>query len=165
MAASSVRDLQGLPPIIGGNPHLLILGNMPSVMSLAASEYYGNPRNAFWRITGELLGFTPDAPYDDRVAALRERGVAVWDVLRSCRRAGSLDSAVQRDSMVANDFAALFGQWPGIGRVYFNGAAAEQNFRTLVQVDRPLTYRRLPSTSPAHTMAFAAKLAAWREIL
>jgi hypothetical protein len=28
-----------------------------------------------------------------------------------------------------------------------------------------VTYARLPSTSPAHTMPVAAKLAAWREIL
>jgi hypoxanthine-DNA glycosylase len=157
-------DLQGLPPIIGGSPSVLILGNMPSVLSLAAGEYYGNPRNAFWRITGALFGFPADAPYDDRLAALIDRGVAVWDVLASCRREGSLDSAVERDSMVANDFAALFDAWPGIGRVYFNGAAAEANYRRLVRVDPPLTYRRLPSTSPAHTMAFATKLAAWREI-
>jgi hypoxanthine-DNA glycosylase len=157
-------DLQGLPPIIGGSPRLLILGNMPSVLSLAAGEYYGNPRNAFWRIAGELLGFPADAPYDDRVAALIDRGVAVWDVLRSCRRVGSLDSAVERDSMVANDFAALSAAWPGIGRVYFNGAAAEANYGRLVRLDRPLTYRRLPSTSPAHTMAFTTKLAAWRAI-
>jgi hypoxanthine-DNA glycosylase len=158
------RLLNGLPPIIGGSPRLLILGNMPSVMSLAGQQYYGNPKNAFWRIAGELVGFTADAPYDDRVAALIDHGIAVWDVLKSCRREGSLDSAVERDSMVPNDFSSLHGAWSGIGRVYFNGAAAEANYRRLVQVDRPLTYRRLPSTSPAHTMAFAAKLEAWHEI-
>jgi hypoxanthine-DNA glycosylase len=96
---------------------------------------------------------------------LQVRGVAVWDVLRFCRRIGSLDSAVQPDSMVANDFAALFAAHPGIERIFFNGAAAEANYRRLVRVDAPVTYRRLPSTSPAHTMRFAAKLAAWREIV
>jgi hypoxanthine-DNA glycosylase len=135
------------------------------VISLGVGQYYGNPRNAFWLITGELFGFSPEAGYDDRCAALVRAGVAVWDVLRSCRRVGSLDSAVQRDSMVANDFAALFTTYPGIVRVYFNGAAAEANYRRLVQVQAPVRYGRLPSTSPAHTMAVAAKLAAWREIL
>jgi hypoxanthine-DNA glycosylase len=158
------RLLNGLQPIIGGSPRLLILGNMPSVMSLAGQQYYGNPRNTFWRIAGELLGFTADAPYEDRVAALIDHGIAVWDVLKSCRRKGSLDSAVERDSMLPNDFSALRDAWPGIGRVYFNGAAAEANYRKLVRVDRLLTYRRLPSTSPAHTMAYKAKLAAWRAI-
>ncbi len=66
--------------------------------------------------------------------------------------------------MVANDFASLFDEHPEIERVYFNGAAAEANYRRLVRVDRPTAYWRLPSSSPAHTMAFAAKLAAWRKI-
>jgi hypoxanthine-DNA glycosylase len=157
--------LEGLPPIVGDDARVLILGNMPGVVSLAVQQYYGNPRNAFWRITGELFGFDAAAPYGERVTALPGHRVAVWDVLRCCRRVGSLDSAVEPDSMVANDFGAFFAAAPAIDRVYFNGAAAEKNYRRLVSVPRQLEYRRLPSTSPAHTMAFAAKLAAWREIV
>ena len=108
--------LLGLPPIIDDGSRVLILGNMPSVMSLAAQRYYANPRNAFWRITGEIFGFDASAPYEARTAALRARGVAVWDVLRSCRRKGSLDSAIEPDSMVANDFALLFDAYPPIAR-------------------------------------------------
>jgi hypoxanthine-DNA glycosylase len=154
--------LQGLPPIEDAHARLLILGNMPSVMSLTARQYYGNPRNAFWRIVGELLGFDADDPYQRRAEALRRHGIAVWDVLKSCRRVGSLDSAVEPDSMVANDFATFFTEHPSIAQVYFNGAAAERNFARLVAVDAPVTYLRLPSTSPAHTMGYADKLAAWR---
>jgi hypoxanthine-DNA glycosylase len=157
--------LEGLPPIVGDNARVLILGNMPSVMSLAARQYYGNPRNGFWRITGEIFGFDSSAAYDDRVASLCARGVAVWDVLRHCRREGSLDSAVERNSMVANDFEAFFDAHPAIDRVYFNGAAAAKNFGRLVGIDRGLHYRRLPSTSPAHTMRYEDKLAAWRGAL
>lgn len=144
---------------------MLILGNAPSVLSLATQQYYGNPRNAFWRIAGELFGFDPTSPYADRAAALVARGVAVWDVLRLCRRVGSLDSAVERDSMVPNDFEAFFDAHPGITRVYFTGGGAEANYRRLVRVGADVTYARLPSTSPAHTMPVDAKLAAWREIL
>ena len=156
--------LQGLPPIADPDARLLILGNMPSVMSLAAGEYYGNPRNAFWRITGALFGFEPDEPYPQRAEALRRNDVAVWDVLRSCRRAGSLDSAVEPASMVANDFPAFFAAHPAIERVYFNGAAAQRNYTRLVRVDIAVRYHRLPSTSPAQTMGYADKLAAWRVI-
>jgi hypoxanthine-DNA glycosylase len=154
--------LEGLPPIVQVGARLLILGNMPSVMSLASQQYYGNPRNGFWRITGEIFGFDASAPYDERVAGLHASGVAVWDVLRLCRRQGSLDSAIEPDSMVANDFESFFIAHPAIERVFFNGAAAEKNFGRLVTVDRPLPYRRLPSTSPAQTMRYADKLAAWR---
>jgi hypoxanthine-DNA glycosylase len=156
--------LQGLPPIIDDGARLLILGNMPSVMSLAAQQYYANPRNAFWRITGEIFEFDVSAPYESRTAALRARGVAVWDVLRLCRRQGSLDSAIEPDSMVANDFGPLFDAHPGIERVFFNGAAAEKNFGRLVGVQRPVRFRRLPSTSPAQTMRFEEKLRAWRVV-
>ena len=62
--------LHGLPPIIGDGAKSLILGNMPSVLSLGAQQYYANPRNAFWRITGEIFGFDASAPYEERVAAL-----------------------------------------------------------------------------------------------
>ncbi len=152
--------LHGLPPIIDDRARTLILGNAPSVLSLAAQQYYGNPRNAFWRIMGEIFCFDAEAPYQERTAALRTNGVAVWDVLESCRRVGSLDSAVEPDSMVPNDFRALLDAHPAIERVMFNGAAAEKNFNRLVGLE--LSSVRLPSTSPAQTMRYADKLAAWR---
>jgi hypoxanthine-DNA glycosylase len=157
--------LHGLPPIIGDDARVLILGNMPSVISLGEQAYYANPRNAFWRIMGEICGFDASQPYNSRAAALMAHGIAVWDVLRSCRRVGSLDSAVEPDSMVANDFDQLFERHPQIARVFFNGVAAEKNFNRLVRVAPDLHYRRLPSTSPAQTMRYADKLAAWREAI
>ena len=158
--------LEGLPPIADDSAQTLILGNMPSVMSLAAQQYYGNPRNAFWRITADIYGFDPTTDYETRTAALRDHGVAVWDVLRLCRRRGSLDSAIEADSMVANDFEAFFDGHPAVDRVFFNGAAAEKNFMRLAAVHRrEVRCRRLPSTSPAQTMRFEDKLAAWRSAL
>lgn len=158
-------EVHGLPPIVGDGAHTLILGNMLSVMSVASQRYYGNPRNAFWRITGELFGFAADDPYDERSAALIANGIAVWDVLKSCKRRGSLDSAVEPDTMVGNDFGGLFIAHPGIRRIFFNGAAAEKNFNRLVRVAPDLPYRRLPSTSPAQTMRYEDKLATWRDAL
>ena len=157
--------LLGLPPIIDDGARVLILGNMPSVISLAAQQYYANPRNGFWRITGKIFGFDAGAPYEIRAAALVAHGVAVWDVLRACRRKGSLDSAVEPASMVANDFGPLFDAYPAIEWVCFNGAAAEKNFAKLVpSLNRPIQFYRLPSTSSAQTMPYQEKLAAWRVI-
>jgi G:T/U-mismatch repair DNA glycosylase len=67
--------------------------------------------------------------------------------------------------MVANDFGQLFSRHPRITRVFFNGAAAEKNFNRLVRAAQGLLFRRLPSTSPAQTMRYADKLAAWREAI
>ncbi|MCV7218091.1 DNA-deoxyinosine glycosylase [Mycobacterium crocinum] len=157
--------LEGLPPIGSSDARLLILGNMPSVLSLASGHYYGNPRNAFWRIIADLFGGEPDAPYEQRTELLERHGIAVWDVLKHCRRVGSLDSAVEPDSMVANDFGAFFAAQRRIERVYFNGAAAMSNFTRLVHLDLPVVFCRLPSTSPAQTMRYADKLVAWRAAL
>jgi hypoxanthine-DNA glycosylase len=150
-----------LPPIGSPDARLVILGNMPSVLSLASGQYYGNPRNAFWRIIGEVFGCAPDAPYEQRTALLDRNGIAVWDVLKHCRRIGSLDSAIEPDSMLPNDFGTFFATHASVERVYFNGAAAEVNFTRLVKLELPATMR-LPSTSPAQTMRYADKLATWR---
>jgi hypoxanthine-DNA glycosylase len=158
------RLLQGFPPVVDDAAELLILGSFPSVLSLESGQYYGNPRNAFWPLTGELFGFDPSAPYETRLAALQSGGVALWDVLHKCRRAGSADVKIEPKSVVANDFGALFGDYPSITRVYFNGSAAQRLYQRLVDVDAAVDYQMLPSSSPARAMPAGQKLRAWRVI-
>jgi|SRR5271157_3831342 len=156
--------LRGFPPVVDEHAIVLILGSFPSARSLAAGQYYANPRNAFWPITAELFGFDAAAPYDARLAALQSHCLALWDVLHTCRRVGSADSAIDPKSLVVNDFGKLFARFPAITRVYFNGAKAAELYRRLADADERVTYRRLPSTSPAHVMRPGAKLAAWRTL-
>jgi hypoxanthine-DNA glycosylase len=156
--------LQGFPPVVDDHSQVLILGSFPSAQSLAAHQYYANPRNAFWRITSELFGFDPTAPYDTRLVALLSHGVGLWDVLHACRRAGSADSAIEPKSLVVNDFEKLFVEHPTITRVYFNGAKAAELFRRLAAAPEPIHPQRLPSTSPAHAIKPGEKLAAWRAL-
>jgi double-stranded uracil-DNA glycosylase len=116
-----------------------------------------------------LLEFNPALPYAERVAALEAAGISVWDVLQSCTRQGSLDAAIDKSSIVTNDFKSFFVRQPAITHVFFNGSAAEQLFgKAVLPVleTHPLQYRRLPSTSPANaSIAFEAKLEAWRAVL
>jgi hypoxanthine-DNA glycosylase len=156
--------LEGFPPVVHDNADLLILGSFPSVQSLATLQYYGNPRNAFWPITAALFGFDASAPYEIRLAALQSAGVALWDVLHRCRRAGSSDAKFDMKSLVANDFGQLFAKHPSITRVCFNGRAAERLYAGLVHVDGAIEYQLLPSTSPARAMPAGQKLQAWRAI-
>jgi hypoxanthine-DNA glycosylase len=156
--------LEGFPPVVDDTAGLLILGSFPSVLSLASGQYYGNPRNAFWPITGALFGFDAATPYETRLAALQSARVALWDVLHMCRRAGSADAKIDPKSVVANDFGQLFAGHPSITRVCFNGSAAQQLFSRLVDVDADVDYRLLPSTSPARAMPAGQKLQAWRVI-
>lgn len=145
---------------------MLILGSMPSRASLAAGRYYAHPQNAFWPIMGALLGFDPRAPYARRARALKAARIALWDVLRSCAREGSLDASIEAET--ANDFGRFFRAHPRVTHVFFNGAKAEASFRrhVLRGIGAALHFRRLPSTSPAHAgLPRARKLAAWRAIL
>jgi len=147
---------------------VLVLGSMPGVASLRAREYYAHPRNAFWRIVGDLFGIDPGAPYRERLAALLSEGIALWDVLGSCAREGSLDADIRESSIVANPFAAFLSRHAAIRTVCFNGAKAEASFRRyvlpgLAREGARLAFQRLPSTSPANaSISYAAKLEAWR---
>ena len=147
---------------------MLVLGSMPGEASLAAAQYYAHPRNAFWPIMGALFGAGPELPYPARLQRLEAAGVALWDVIGACERAGSLDSAIAPASIEANDFARLFRDCRHIRHVFFNGAAAETAFRRHVRgriVLPALSFTRLPSTSPAHAARnFEAKLAAWQAV-
>lgn len=161
--------VESFPPVIGPAPHTLILGSMPGVASLAAARYYAHPRNVFWRLMGDLIGAGPELPYAQRLTCLQVQGLALWDVMAGCERRGSLDADIVPASVAVNDFASLFSAYPGIRRVFFNGAAAEKAFRQHVlprlNGDLP-ALTRLPSTSPAHAaLAYPEKLAAWRAIL
>ncbi|OSC30623.1 DNA-deoxyinosine glycosylase [Mycobacterium vulneris] len=157
--------LRGFPPVVDERARTLILGSFPSAQSLVAGQYYANPRNAFWSITGELFGFDAAAPYDGRLAALRAHGVALWDVLHACRRAGSSDSAIEPKSVLVNDFGEFLEHYPTITAVCFNGAKAADLFRRLATAPDRIRSRRLPSTSPAHAVRPGAKLAAWAVLL
>ena len=160
------------PPLLSPQARVLILGSMPGQASLAAQTYYAHPRNAFWPLMADLLGFSPQLPYAERVAALQVAGIAVWDVLQRCQRPGSLDANIDPGSMQTNDFHLLLTQHPQLRTLFFNGTTAETCFRRHVLPNLPtslqksLQLTRLPSTSPAHaSLSFAEKRLAWKKIL
>lgn len=169
MGPVTTPRIQSFEPIETKNAEILILGSMPGRASLAADQYYAHTQNAFWRILSELLAFDGASPYSDRVEALKSAHIALWDVLQSCTREGSLDTKIARDTEVANDFQTFFQTHTKITQVFFNGAKAEACFKrhVLSKIETgPVSYLRLPSTSPAHAaMPLAHKIRAWRVIV
>ncbi len=159
------------PPVARADARVLILGSLPGEESLRRGEYYGKKANRFWWIMGALAGAPPEMPYPERLQRLQERRIALWDVCASAFRTGSLDSAIQRASVVPNDFAAFFAAHPQIALVCFNGRPAAKLYQDLVLPTVPsaaAAIRRaiLPSTSPAHAaMPPETKLAQWRAVL
>lgn len=163
MGTSVVR---GFAPIASRNARILVLGSMPGVASLAAGQYYAHPHNAFWRIMGELVGAGPDKPYEERKHILMAHGIAVWDVLQSCIRPGSLDSSIRDE--VPNDFETFFARHRRLTHIGLNGGKAAASFRKHAARHCPehMSIATLPSTSPAHAArSFAEKCALWRAAL
>ncbi len=160
--------LKGLPPILGEAPKILILGSMPSVASLEKQQYYGHPRNAFWRIMAQLNGFEWQPDYAANVDEVCRRGIAVWDVIGECQRPGSLDSSIVKGSEKINSIVELLSDQPGICRIGLNGGTAAQLFRRhcLPALDHSAyEILSLPSTSPANAaMNFEQKCRRWRPL-
>lgn len=162
--------LTGFAPIARADATRLVLGSMPSRLSLQHQHYYGNPRNAFWGVCARALGFDVNEAYAQRCAALIDARIAVWDVLYACVRRTSLDSDIEEDSVEANDFEGLLNRSPSLQAIFFNGAAAERLFRryvvpTLGDQLKAITMTRLPSTSPANAaLNLDAKCARWAAV-
>jgi len=169
--STPMSRVQSFPPLETAAAHTLILGSMPGVASLRAQQYYAYPHNLFWPLIEAALGIGAALPYEERVQALMRQGFALWDVLASCHRPGSLDAQIDAGTVELNDFPQFFATHPQVERVFFNGATAEHYFRrhVLPRLPQPVAARlrlaRLPSTSPANaSIRLADKTAAWEQI-
>lgn len=138
---------------------------MPGVKSLQEQQYYAHPRNAFWQIMKCLLELDDDLDYTHSLGLIQMHGIALWDVAYQCIRPGSLDSEIDRNSVIPNEIARLLIANPTIQTICFNGQTAEKLFKRhfpSLLASPEITFITLPSTSPAHaSMKFADKLDAW----
>ena len=163
MPATEVEVSAGFPPIAAPDARVLILGSLPGRRSLEAAQYYAHRQNAFWRIMAGLFGITGD--YESRCEQLTQHGIALWDVLASSVRPGSMDADLRLEDSQPNDFREFLLQHPEIARICFNGRKAEEIFRRFVLPGLSTAVPKLvslPSTSPAFAaMAFDQKRDAW----
>ena len=119
---------------------------------------------------GDLFGAGSNLPYAERLKVITTQGVALWDVLDSCYRQGSLDSAIDDRTAKTNDFEALFRYNRTITNVFFNGKKAANLFAKrimpAIEYEQPSkTFATLPSTSPAFaSMTYAEKLDQWKAV-
>ncbi|MGI9235511.1 MAG: DNA-deoxyinosine glycosylase [Woeseiaceae bacterium] len=158
---------EGFPPVARRDAEILILGSLPGQRSINEQQYYAHPRNAFWPIMQELFGV--QGSYADRVQQLVENRIALWDVLGSSLRSGSLDSRIDLDSARVNEFGPFLKSHPDIRLIAFNGKKAEQLFNRFVTRDsvaKEIIRAALPSTSPTYAaMAFSGKLTRWQQAI
>ena len=155
--------LQSFGPIADKHSRVLVLGTMPGAMSLAKRQYYGHPRNAFWPIMARLCDRELPEDYALRKAMLLDAGIALWDVCGECEREGSLDSNICHEK--PNRIDELLRSYPSIRAIAFNGQGAarlyRKHFGPLASEYGPLI---LPSSSPAHAVAFDKKLDGWMRL-
>tara|TARA_R110002073_G_scaffold210533_2_gene370996 strand:+ start:11323 stop:11868 length:546 start_codon:yes stop_codon:yes gene_type:complete len=164
-----MTTIYSFEPIEDKHARILILGSIPGQASLTANQYYAHAQNTFWRIMAELLQLNPASTYEEKTQALKSAHIALWDVLQSCKRMGSLDSMIESDAQIANDFPTFFHCHKQITHIFFNGAKAEACFKqhVLAKINADSIHLlRLPSTSPAHaTLSYERKLAIWKQEL
>ena len=147
-------------PIVDTDTRLLILGSLPGDASLKAGQYYGHPRNAFWRLMGGVVGVDLAAlPYPERLEALNRARVGLWDVIAGAERAGSLDADI-RNAETA-DLRWLIAGLPHLRAIAFNGGTAARIGRQSLAGIETLTLIDLPSTSPAYTLSSTEKAMRW----
>ena len=133
-------------------------------MALKKQEYYGFTGNHFWKIIFQLSGVKRPLTYPEKKKLLKDKGIALWDVFKSCEREGALDSAIQCAEL--NDIPGLLKRYPNIKTIFLNSRTAEKVFlqRFAQAVKIPFYY--LPSTSPANaSVSFSKKLESWSAVL
>lgn len=159
---TTIKQINSFAPIINKDCTTLILGSMPGNESLRKNEYYGYKNNAFWKIIFALFDADYINDYNIKTQLLLDNNIALWDVIRSCERDGSLDSNIRKDE--PNDFDGLYSEYPNIKHIFFNGTKAYKTYISKIGFDERHNFTKLASTSPAHAVKFEKKLNDWRII-
>lgn len=156
-------QIYSFPSISNSKAKVLVLGTMPGIQSLKLNQYYGHNRNAFWKILFTVFEESFSLDYEIRKELVLKNNIAIWDVLQTCVREGSLDSAIEQE--VPNDFNTFLAAHPNIEFIFFNGQKAAYYFKKYVAVSEKYKLHTLPSTSPAHAgLSFEQKKQAWQMI-
>jgi len=155
-----MEKITSFDPVIGDEARILILGTMPGVKSLESKEYYGYRQNQFWKIMANLFFFNLDLNYEDRISKLIENKVALWNVIHTCLREGSLDKNIQ--DIEVNDICGFINENPSITTIILNGGKARDIYKKHFKDQlEGIEVIALYSTSPANAIKYEKKLEQW----
>ena len=156
------KRISSFPPIISERSKILILGSVPGVKSLEMQQYYAHPQNQFWKIIFEIFEEDFTADYQKRTEIIRKNNIALWDVIDTCEREGSLDTKIRNEEH--NDILKILREHPNIKAVFCNGQKSFKNLKKILGKEAEIPALVLPSTSPLHTIPLEKKLAEWKII-
>lgn len=154
-----MTNCESFYPIVDANSKVLILGSMPGIKSLNEQQYYAHPQNRFWKLMGQICNIDnlQDLSYKNKLQILLNNKFALWDVIKFCKRKGSLDSNIQNE--VPNDIEALLNKYKNIQIICLNGnkayMALKKHFPKLLEKYKCY---KMPSTSPANARYNLEKL-------
>lgn len=157
-----MKRISSFPPIISKDAKVLILGSVPGIKSLEMQEYYAHPQNKFWKILFELFKENCTTNYAEKVEFLHRNKIAVWDVIDTCERKGSLDAEIKNENH--HDILQLLMENPSIKVIFCNGQKSFKTLEKILSKNFHLPIIVLPSTSPAYTISFEKKLEEWTQI-
>ncbi|MGN0806178.1 MAG: DNA-deoxyinosine glycosylase [Candidatus Coproplasma sp.] len=141
-----MERLKGFEPFYNDDSRVLILGSFPSVRSREQGFYYGNARNAFWRILSTFFNEDTPLSLEEKKDLLTRRKIALWDVVSECEIVASRDETIK--NFKTADINFLLQKAP-IEYILINGGKAYELFLKEFS-SLPLPYEKLPSTSPAN---------------
>lgn len=154
--------ITSFPAIVDEQSEILILGSVPGVKSLEMQQYYAHPQNQFWKIMFHLFDKEFSSDYKRKIALLKKNKIALWDVIESCERKGSLDTEIRNE--IDNNIPELIDNHPNIKTIFCNGQKSYKNLIKILGKDFKIPILVLPSTSPLHTIKFEEKLESWKVI-
>ncbi|MDD3252188.1 MAG: DNA-deoxyinosine glycosylase [Lachnospiraceae bacterium] len=150
-------------PVFDEHSRILILGTFPSVKSRENHFYYGHPQNRFWKLMARITCEEVPESIEEKKILLLRSGIAIWDVIASCRITGSSDSSIR--DVVPTDLARVLEHSP-IERIYANGTTAKKLYERFSQEQTGRPIIGLPSTSPANAAYSMDRLMeTWGKIL
>lgn len=151
-------------PISNPNTEILILGSMPGDKSLELAEYYGHPRNRFWKIIANITNDIIPTTYEEKKKLLIKHNIGVWDVAHKAIRKGSLDSAIESEE--PNDLSTFISEHKNLKVIGFNGLKSESLFNKYFSRKTGIKYIVLPSSSPANAgITFEQICNAWSQLI
>ena len=135
---------------------------MPGAKSLEMNQYYAFPQNQFWKIMFHLFDAEFSDDYGTRINFIKQNKIALWDVIESCERKGSLDTEIKAE--IDNDIPQLIENHSNIKMIFCNGQKSYKNLLKILGKNCKIPILVLPSTSPLHTVKFEEKLESWKVI-
>ena len=153
----------GLPPWVGKDPLVLVLGTLPSDESIKTGVYYQNPSNRFWNIMYNLFEGNPDG---DRKAFITSHRIALWDCFRSAKRKGSLDKKIEKGTEMPNDIIGFLQEHPSIKSIVLNGKsttfrAFKKNWSNLCRNSNYIIIPLYQTSQATFGITFEQKLQEW----